>query len=157
MKITHAGIASSKNVLSIVLFASLFMLVGGVAVAAEGSRQNYTSFDEFPNQGYSAAHYYFKPYAAFRSHRRHYLIHTDALPGMLFYYNPYARIYYACIRIGDGQSMRFHEIPKQLRRQKPTEMDLSKLKPLSSPPAIPEATDGELIQTPPKVIVEQVQ
>ena len=122
------------------LLSVLLIAIIAVPAMAALQRHYYSGWSYNSGKSYYYRSYYYKPVSSYNGYRYHYCIHYPTRPRYVYYYNPYARVYWGRYDLMEkGYSLladadrneELDSIPEKAF-PKPGEM-----------PVIPESEDGE--------------
>jgi hypothetical protein len=141
--------------MSSVRFAILIALIAcsfatsGYSQGGGSPRQYYSSWQKHPQKSYHYRKFYYKPSPTHVGYKHHYAIHHPSRPKHTYFYNPYKKVYWGrCDATGRGDG-KYSLLPEAARKPLLSSIPDSDFPEAGELPALPDSTDGALLDLPP--------
>lgn len=121
------------------------------SVSADGysPRQYYGPVYKHPKQEYSYRAYYYKPSPTYAGYKHHYAIYVPSQPRYIYFYNPYTKQYWGRCPTQTAGKAQYSLLAPKDRKGSLRDIPESAFPAPSSPPPVPESTDGASLELPP--------
>src|SRR3954452_17213587 len=137
-----------RMVLAVAVGAALTALPGDAR--AGGYRKYYTSGSYSSPPRYYYRTYYYSPTPAATTYSYHYCVYYPSQPRYVYYYNPVSQQYWGRFEFGeDGRAKGYSLLAEKDRKGKLADIPESAFPKPAAMPAIPGASDGEMMIPPP--------
>ncbi len=122
------------------IVVALIMVTVFPSLAAAYRRHYYSSWSYHSSNSYYYRSYYYKPAASYDGYRYHYCVYYPTRPRYVYYYNPYARVYWGRY---DLTEKGYSQLADADRKEQLKDIPESAFPKPGEMPAIPESTDQE--------------